>query len=49
MPLFPGDSDLHTLKLILDMLGEEQKLTEKQVNAFLNNPIYDGLAVRFKM
>jgi cyclin-dependent kinase-like len=29
IPLFPGDSDIHTLKLIIDMLGEEQKLTEK--------------------
>lgn len=44
-PLFPGESDLHTLELILEMLGEEQKLTEKQVNAFLTNPIYDGLTV----
>jgi hypothetical protein len=29
IPLFPGDSDIHTLKLIIDMLGEEQKLTDK--------------------
>ncbi len=29
MPLFPGDSDLHTLKLILELLGDEQTLTEK--------------------
>lgn len=27
MPLFPGDSDMHTLKLILDMFGETQQLT----------------------
>lgn len=45
MPLFPGDSDIDTLKLILEMLGSGQKLTEKQREAFLNNPIYDGLAV----
>jgi cyclin-dependent kinase-like len=45
MPLFPGDSDLHTLKLILDMFGEEQSLTDKQINAFCQNPIYDGIAV----
>jgi cyclin-dependent kinase-like len=29
MPLFPGDSDLHTLKLILDMFGDDQTLTDK--------------------
>jgi len=23
MPLFPGESDLHTLKLIIDLMGEE--------------------------
>jgi cyclin-dependent kinase-like len=23
IPLFPGDSDLHTLKLIIDLMGEE--------------------------
>jgi cyclin-dependent kinase-like len=45
MPLFPGDSDLHTLKLILDMFGEEQSLTDKQINAFCQNPIYDGIVV----
>ena len=45
VPLFPGDSDIHTLKLILDIFGEEQQLTEKQVEAFLTNPIYDGLTV----
>lgn len=45
IPLFPGDSDLHTLKLIMDLMGEEQGLTEKQVQAFVQNPIYDGIAV----
>lgn len=29
MPLFPGDSDLHTLKLIMEMLGFNQALTDK--------------------
>ena len=46
MPLFPGDSDLHTLKLIIEMFGDDQGLTDKQVNAFCQNPIYDGIAVR---
>jgi serine/threonine protein kinase len=45
MPLFPGDSDLHTLKLILEMLGCDQALTDKQIDAFLSNPIYDGIDV----
>ena len=46
IPLFPGDSDIHTLKLILEMLGEGQQLTAKQVDAFLTNPIYEGMTVR---
>lgn len=45
MPLFPGDSDLHTLKLILELFGEEQSLTDKQIDAFCQNPIYDGIVV----
>lgn len=45
IPLFPGDSDIHTLKLIIDILGGSQKLTEKQRTAFHTNPIYDGLTV----
>ena len=40
-PLFPGDSDLHTLKLILETIG--QPLTNKQIEAFISNPIYDGI------
>jgi cyclin-dependent kinase-like len=48
VPLFPGDSDMGTLKLILDTFGDEQPLTQKQIDAFLKNPIYDGgLTVSF--
>jgi cyclin-dependent kinase-like len=43
MPLFPGDSDMHTLKLIVEMFGDSQELTQKQVSAFKSNPVYDGL------
>ena len=41
-PLFPGDSDLHTLKMILETIG--QPLTNKQIEAFISNPIYDGIS-----
>jgi len=42
-PLFPGESDLHTLKLILDTMG--QPLTEKQKQTLFTNPIYEGIDV----
>ena len=53
MPLFPGDSDLHTLQLILetitadDMQNEQpiQELTKKQRVAFRLNPLFDGMTV----
>ncbi|CDW91750.1 mitogen-activated protein [Stylonychia lemnae] len=36
VPLFPGDSDIHTLKLILETLMSP--LTQKQIQAFIQNP-----------
>lgn len=41
MPLFPGESDVHTLELILKAFGN--KLTEKQRTAFVENPYYKGV------
>jgi len=43
LPLFPGDSDLHTLQLILKSMGEH--LTEKQEAAFYSNPLFEGAEV----
>ncbi|CAG9325038.1 CDKL2_4 [Blepharisma stoltei] len=40
LPLFPGDSDIDTLSLIMKLFGED--LTEKQINAFKRNPMYYG-------
>ena len=37
-PLFPGNSDLHTLSCILEALGNV--MTEKQKHAFFDNPIF---------
>ena len=37
-PLFPGNSDLHTLSCILDALGNN--ITLKQKQAFFDNPIF---------
>jgi cyclin-dependent kinase-like len=39
-PLYAGDSDLHTLQMILE--GSNEPLTDKQVEAFMNNSIYEG-------
>ena len=53
MPLFPGDSDLHTLQLILetvtadDMEHEKpiQELSKKQRVAFRLNPLFEDMKV----
>ena len=53
MPLFPGDSDLHTLQLILetitadDMENEKpiQELSKKQRVAFRMNPLFENMKV----
>jgi cyclin-dependent kinase-like len=42
-PLFPGDSDLHTLKLIMETMSST--LTQKQLSAFYSNPVYEGMNV----
>lgn len=51
MPLFPGDSDLHTLQLILETITADdmesgapiQELSKKQRTAFRMNPLFDGM------
>jgi cyclin-dependent kinase-like len=51
MPLFPGDSDLHTLQLILETITADdmessspiQELSKKQRAAFRMNPLFDGM------
>lgn len=43
MPLFPGESDLDTLSLIMDLLGP--MLTSKQKLAFITNPLFNGVRV----
>jgi cyclin-dependent kinase-like len=43
-PLFPGDSDLHTLHYILETLGNS--LTNKQKKAFFDNPIFLDIKVK---
>ena len=53
MPLFPGDSDLHTLQLILETVTaddiehekEIQELSKKQRVAFRMNPLFEGQKV----
>eukprot|EP01022_Parablepharisma_sp_SALTPOND_P028399 TRINITY_DN70908_c0_g1_i1.p1 TRINITY_DN70908_c0_g1~~TRINITY_DN70908_c0_g1_i1.p1 ORF type:complete len:658 (-),score=51.12 TRINITY_DN70908_c0_g1_i1:1739-3712(-) len=40
-PLFPGESDLKTLQLIMSIVGG--KLTEKQRKTLQQNPIFDGM------
>lgn len=53
LPLFPGDSDLHTLQLIIETItGDDvenekplQELSKQQRVAFKLNPLYDGLKV----
>lgn len=45
-PLFPGDSDLHTLQLILEAQGNG--LTEKQKSAFLKNEIFEGHEIPYR-
>jgi cyclin-dependent kinase-like len=47
IPLFPGDSDLHTLQLILKTVGNS--LTDKQERSYLNNPIFEGIKVCFSL
>lgn len=47
VPLYPGDSDLHTLELILE--GASSQLTPKQVEAFMNNSIYEGELVTIQL
>ena len=41
MPLFPGESDLDTLNLIMDVLGPN--ITKKQKLAFITNPLFNGV------
>lgn len=43
MPLFPGDSDLHTLEIILSTLGNN--LTKEHKIAFFNNTMYEGVRI----
>jgi cyclin-dependent kinase-like len=51
MPLFPGESDLHTLQLILETITADdmenskpiQELSKKQRAAFRMNPLFDGM------
>lgn len=51
MPLFPGDSDLHTLQLILETITADdmendkpiQELSKKQRTSFRLNPLFDGM------
>ena len=43
MPLFPGQSDIDTLHLILKFFSTS--LTEKQRRAFESNPLYKGMKV----
>lgn len=53
MPLFPGDSDLHTLQLIQETItaddmeheAEVQELSKKQRVAFRMNPLYENMKV----
>ena len=53
MPLFPGDSDLHTLQLILETVTADdmehdkpiQELSKKQRVAFRMNPLFESLKV----
>lgn len=53
LPLFPGQSDLHTLQLILETITADdiendrptQELTKKQRVAFRLNPLFEGQAV----
>ena len=53
MPLFPGDSDLHTLQLILETVTaddmehsrEIQELSKKQRVAFRMNPLFENMKV----
>ncbi|CAG9321436.1 CDKL2_3 [Blepharisma stoltei] len=40
LPLFPGDSDIDTLSLIMKIFGDS--LSHKQINAFKHNPMYFG-------
>ena len=50
LPLFPGESDLHTLQLILETITaddylrgvEVQELTKKQRVAFKMNSLFEG-------
>ena len=43
MPLFPGDSDLHTLEIILSTMGNH--LTKEHKIAFFNNQMYEGVRI----
>lgn len=43
IPLFPGSSDIDTLHQILKQIGAS--LTQKQLDAFYNNPLYQGVKV----
>jgi len=53
MPLFPGDSDLHTLQLIMETITADdmqndkplQELTKKQRVAYKLNNMFDGFKV----
>lgn len=53
MPLFPGDSDLHTLQLILETISADdmqndrpvQELSKKQRVAFRLNPLFESMKV----
>ena len=53
MPLFPGDSDLHTLQLILETVTADdlqrdstlQELSKKQRVAFKMNSMFEGMKV----
>lgn len=40
-PLFPGESDIHTLYYIMKTLGDS--LTEQQKDAFSGNSLFHGV------
>jgi cyclin-dependent kinase-like len=47
LPLFPGESDIDTLHLIMKICGE--RLAPQHQEAFLANPLYQGVDVRFNI
>jgi cyclin-dependent kinase-like len=44
LPLFPGESDIDTLHLIMNICGSN--LPSQHLEAFMSNPMYQGVDVR---